>query len=190
MPLRLAVACTKYSLSHSAILGSPTTMSSLREKTSALLVGTSVAAVVVLVLLKRRKKEEPLPIQVELACNCGQARFQVKSTHALPLMCYCDDCQGYVKWVTDKKKTNKNAQTVMAEDGGCRVCQVFKAEITEARENSSAKVQWTVLDPKHAPPHPQTMFRGHATCCHTPMFSACWREIPTVGLLCQQCNRT
>lgn len=96
-------------------------------------------------------------------------------------MCYCDDCQGYVKWVTDKKKTNKNAQTVMAEDGGCRVCQVFKAEITEARENSSAKVQWTVLDPKHAPPHPQTMFRGHATCCHTPMFSACWRTIPTVG---------
>jgi hypothetical protein len=60
------------------------------------------------------------------------------------------------------------------------VCQVFGANVDILAGQD--KLVATTLDPKLVPKsRPSQLFRMHANCCMTPMFSSSWRDLPTVG---------
>ena len=104
----------------------------------------------------------------------------MRSSAPVHLVCYCDDCQGYAGWLEARRSEHGGSVTALDAQGGSRTCQVFGADVQVIAGGD--QLHATVLDPALVPARrPQQMLRLHSACCATAMFSASWRELPTVG---------
>ena len=123
------------------------------------------------------------PQEFALSCSCGRVRARVRARRPLHLVCHCDHCQGYVRWVAEQASTAASGgaapQRRAAADarGGVRTVQVFKADIRLLGDEARALLQVSRLDPRLVPEgRPFALLRAHATCCGTPLFNT-WREL-------------
>jgi hypothetical protein len=120
-------------------------------------------------------------LDVRLSCACGQVLLRVYAKSPVHLVCYCDDCQGYVEWLTARRPDEYGPETAVDAQGGSRTFQVFGSEV-QVVSGGNLLVP-TALDPRLVPKgRPRQMLRAHCSCCFTPMFSASWRELATVGI--------
>lgn len=92
---------------------------------------------------------------MEIQCQCGQFKARLKAfPHGTPgrLVCYCDDCQTYLRHL---KRTD-----LLDANGGTEVIPAYPAdvEVLHGREH----LKCTRLSPKGT-------FRFSTSCCNTPI---------------------
>lgn len=137
----------------------------------------ATAGALIVWLRWRDQKGNKRSIHRRLQCQCGSVKIQVDAANTTHLICYCDDCQSYEKYC----KSGGGSRRISDRYGGIRICQVYKSDLIVLEGYSH--LQCTALAPKKLsdPDRPFQMFRFHTDCCHTPMISAYWRELPVVG---------
>ena len=161
-----------------------------RHRTLALSAAAAVAVPLVLLSLRTLLlgAAPAAPEEYALACRCGRVRASVRARRPLHLVCHCDHCQGYVRWVaeqaqsasaaprTQRASAASSAAAAVDARGGVRTVQVFKSDIRLSDE-ARALLQVTRLDSRLVPQgRPFMLLRAHATCCGTPLFNT-WREL-------------
>lgn len=105
---------------------------------------------------------------MEIQCQCGQFRARLKDfPHSTPgrLVCYCDDCQAYLRHL--------QREDLLDANGGTEVIPAYPADVEIV--SGAQHLKCTRLSPKG-------MFRFSTTCCNTPIANV-QPKAPWVGLL-------
>ena len=101
-------------------------------------------------------------------CRCGAVRGAVRDVspsrcnHAV---CYCDDCQAYVRWL--------GADALTDARGGTDIVQVSPSQVTFTQ--GFERVKLMRLSPKG-------LLRWYAECCRVPVANMVSAKVPFVGL--------
>ncbi len=106
---------------------------------------------------------------VPLRCRCGRVRgvaTEVSPANGNRLVCYCDDCQAFARFLEHPG--------VMNAEGGTDIFQVApsRIKITEGTE----ALQCVRLSEKG-------LFRWYAGCCRTPAGNTFSARVPFVGII-------
>jgi hypothetical protein len=88
---------------------------------------------------------------VSLRCACGEVRGHAEVATALRLVCYCDDCQRFARWL--------GRDDVQDAQGGTDIIQVAPAML--AFDQGFDRIAIGRLSPKG-------LLRSYAGCCRTP----------------------
>ncbi len=101
---------------------------------------------------------------LNLTCRCGAVKaklIDVAPRTTNHLICHCDDCQAYARYLGDPDR-------LMDKAGGTRICQMSSAQIqlTTATEDLAI----IRLSPKG-------LLRWYSRCCRSPLFNT----LPTAG---------
>jgi hypothetical protein len=103
-----------------------------------------------------------------LKCRCGTLRGvaeQASGSTGNRLVCYCDDCQTFARWL--------EVPGVLDSFGGTEVFQMAPARLKiTAGTESLACVRLS----------PKGLFRFYAGCCRTPVANMAGPRIPFVGI--------
>lgn len=108
---------------------------------------------------------------LNLRCACGSIHGKISAVtpkNVNRLICHCDDCQAFVKYLGQQKQ-------VLDEHGGTEICQTSVGKITleKGHDNISA----LRLSPKG-------ILRWYATCCDAPICNTLASPgIPFVGVV-------
>jgi hypothetical protein len=107
--------------------------------------------------------------QLPLRCRCGLVKgtaTDVSPDTGTRLLCYCDDCQAYARFL--------ERQDVLDAYGGTEVFHLTPSQvaITQGREH----LRCMRLSPKG-------MLRWFAGCCNTPIGNTIAARLPFVGLV-------
>lgn len=174
------------------IYSSNSSLSPTQNLVVAVSLSTAAALAVVAYNIWQKRPRKPEHLRVEVECACGQVCLTVDAPAPVHLVCYCDDCQNYAKWLQllQNKSNSSSSPSAVYEgprcrrvvdgQGGSRTCQVFRRNVHIQR--GADLIEFTYLDPTKVPSRPQQMFRGHASCCQTPLCSAFWNELTVMGL--------
>jgi len=153
-------------------------ISSARESPSAAVVlgASTTSALVGVVWYWRRRQQHKQRFQGRVECVCGKVCLQVdeQTNKVVHMVCYCDHCQHYAQCLRARQRSVVDVQ------GGTRTCQVYRRSVRLVK--GAEYLQFSYFNPNQVPLRPQQMFRGHTTCCNSPLISAFWRELPVMGL--------
>jgi hypothetical protein len=105
---------------------------------------------------------------MDIRCTCGKFHATLKAfPRSTPgrLVCYCDDCQAYLKHL--------QREDLLDANGGTEVIPAYPADVQIV--SGAQYLKCTRLSPKG-------MFRFSTTCCNTPIANV-QPKAPWVGLL-------
>lgn len=92
---------------------------------------------------------------MEIQCDCGKFRAELtqfpKNTPGR-LICYCDDCQGFLQYI---KRTD-----LLNENGGTEIIPAYPADIKMIAGKDVVRCVRL---------HAKGMYRFFTSCCHTPI---------------------
>ncbi|EQC48268.1 hypothetical protein M899_3209 [Bacteriovorax sp. BSW11_IV] len=95
-------------------------------------------------------------MDLNLSCSCNKVQGQIKNVTpklGLRVVCYCDDCQTYARYLNGQK-------SVLDENGGTELLQVPQAYVSFHKGQD--QIECVQLSPKG-------IKRWYAKCCHTPI---------------------
>lgn len=105
---------------------------------------------------------------MEIQCECGKFRAKLKAfPNNTPgrLVCYCDDCQSYLRYI--------KREDLLDVNGGTEVVPAYPADVEII--NGLEHLKCTRLAPNG-------LFRFSTTCCNTPVANT-RPNTPWIGLL-------
>lgn len=108
---------------------------------------------------------------IPLKCRCGAVRgraLQVDPARGNRLICMCDDCQVYGRWLAAR------GTPILDQNGGTEVVQMTPAQLRIDEGNEH--IRCLRLRPKG-------LMRWHTGCCHTPIGNSLENaRVPFVGI--------
>jgi hypothetical protein len=108
-------------------------------------------------------------IKIPLTCKCGELAGEIltKPADGNHIICYCDDCQIYAKYLGAEK-------TVLNENGGTEIFQVTPNKVSFTR--GIKNIGCLRLGPKG-------LNRWCAKCCQTPLANTLGARVAFTGIL-------